>query len=373
MLQHVLPDGVHQVRLAESHAAVDEQRVVGAGRRLGDGAAGRVGELVRRADDEGVERVAGVEAAERGGRLRVLGRLGRLLGGRLAFCGGRRGPVAVGQDPDRARVAADLGQRLVQHRRVVPEQPVLEIHVGDADGHELRRFREELAGLEPGDERVPVHLGLDPPQHPLPDVPLVHCSRPFAPPRPADSPRDKADCRRLELGLFQRKRATFAPPRPAPAVCHAAARRSGPEKPASRAFRPVRKAEFWAFPPHQARPWPAFPHLFPQLWKTLVVDRNRDRFRVSGRARKVCQCSTIAGGPAGRGRAKRQGQGTSRCRARLQPRSSPAGRTAGPPEWRIVDTTGKDPLLLIVRPLSQPRAGLLRAPGRNHEAYVSAE
>ena len=62
-----MPDRVHQMRLAETHAAVDEQRVVGARRRFGDRAAGRVRELVRRADDERVEGVAGAEAAEAAG------------------------------------------------------------------------------------------------------------------------------------------------------------------------------------------------------------------------------------------------------------------------------------------------------------------
>ena len=59
--QHVVPDRVHQVGLAQTHPAVDEQRVVRARRRFRDRAAGRVRELVRRADDEGVEGVAGVQ------------------------------------------------------------------------------------------------------------------------------------------------------------------------------------------------------------------------------------------------------------------------------------------------------------------------
>jgi len=60
----VLPDGVHQVRLAEPDTAVHEQRVVGAPRCLGDGARGGVGELVRGADDEGVEGVALVQTGD---------------------------------------------------------------------------------------------------------------------------------------------------------------------------------------------------------------------------------------------------------------------------------------------------------------------
>ena len=58
-----MPDGVHQVRLPQSHTAVDEQRVVRAGWCLRDGAARRVGELIRGADDERVERVSWSEPA----------------------------------------------------------------------------------------------------------------------------------------------------------------------------------------------------------------------------------------------------------------------------------------------------------------------
>ena len=58
----VVACGVQQVGLAEPGLAPDEQRVVGARRRLGDGEGGGVGEPVRGADDEGVEGVAPVEA-----------------------------------------------------------------------------------------------------------------------------------------------------------------------------------------------------------------------------------------------------------------------------------------------------------------------
>ena len=61
VLKHVVPDRVHQVRLAQPDTAVDEQRVVRARRRFRDRAAGRVRELIRRSDDEGVERVARIE------------------------------------------------------------------------------------------------------------------------------------------------------------------------------------------------------------------------------------------------------------------------------------------------------------------------
>ena len=54
-------DGVHQVALAEAHPAVDEQRIVWDLVGLGDVARRRVGELVRLADDEGVETVSVVQ------------------------------------------------------------------------------------------------------------------------------------------------------------------------------------------------------------------------------------------------------------------------------------------------------------------------
>jgi len=59
-LADLVADGVEQMRLAEPHAAVDEEGIVGAGGQLGDGQAGSLGELVGGADDEGVEGVAAV-------------------------------------------------------------------------------------------------------------------------------------------------------------------------------------------------------------------------------------------------------------------------------------------------------------------------
>ena len=56
-----MADRVQQVGLAEPALAVDEQRVVGLGRRLGDGDRRGVREPVGRADDEGLEGVLGVE------------------------------------------------------------------------------------------------------------------------------------------------------------------------------------------------------------------------------------------------------------------------------------------------------------------------
>src|SRR5881296_1794357 len=64
-LEHRVRDRLHQMRLAESRRAVDEQRVVRLPGRFRDGVRGGCGELVRLADDE---RLEGVAFVERGGR-----------------------------------------------------------------------------------------------------------------------------------------------------------------------------------------------------------------------------------------------------------------------------------------------------------------
>ena len=72
--------------LAQADAAVDEERVVDAGRLLGDGAARGVGELVAPADDEILERELRLEVrAVRARRRRRAGRIGDLV-----LPGGRR-------------------------------------------------------------------------------------------------------------------------------------------------------------------------------------------------------------------------------------------------------------------------------------------
>ena len=59
-------DGLHQMRLAEAHSAIEEKRVVGFRGLLGDGDGGGVSELVRCADDKRVEGVARIELMARG-------------------------------------------------------------------------------------------------------------------------------------------------------------------------------------------------------------------------------------------------------------------------------------------------------------------
>ena len=71
-LEDLLADCLEQMRLAESNAAMDEERVVGLPRELRHREGGGVGEAVRVADDELAERELRVEL--RGGRERRVGR-----------------------------------------------------------------------------------------------------------------------------------------------------------------------------------------------------------------------------------------------------------------------------------------------------------
>jgi hypothetical protein len=65
-----MTDGLEEMGLTETHAAIDEQRVVGLDRRFGDGEAGGLRELIRGAHDEGLEAIARIEVRRRCGRWR---------------------------------------------------------------------------------------------------------------------------------------------------------------------------------------------------------------------------------------------------------------------------------------------------------------
>ena len=141
VLQHVLPDRVHQVGLAETDAAVDEQRVVGARRRFGDGAAGGVRELIRRSDDEGVEGVAGIEPGGPGLRRSGGGPVSSAAASSaLSGIDGRVGCASETKLTEQVR-PLQLGHRFGDDARVVLGQPVLEQRVRDPDGDRARGRR----------------------------------------------------------------------------------------------------------------------------------------------------------------------------------------------------------------------------------------
>ena len=69
MILNEMSDGVHQVRFAQTDAAVEEQRVIRHARLLGDSKGGGMRKAVGRADDERVKRrfrVEHVDALHRG-------------------------------------------------------------------------------------------------------------------------------------------------------------------------------------------------------------------------------------------------------------------------------------------------------------------
>ena len=90
---NMVADGVHQVRLAQSRAAVEKERIVGVGRELGHGEGRRMGKAVRSAHDEGIESVFRIK--HRRGQNIALCRILRHIGfGR----GGKNGIFALGNE-----------------------------------------------------------------------------------------------------------------------------------------------------------------------------------------------------------------------------------------------------------------------------------
>ena len=127
--QDLLRDRVHQVRLSEADAAVQEERVVGARGRFGDGARRGVRELVGGADDEGVEREARVpghgraarrEARRSPSRRRDGGLVGAEASKRISSPGK---PAAVGLARRAARRGATRSSRRRRARAPRPSGP----------------------------------------------------------------------------------------------------------------------------------------------------------------------------------------------------------------------------------------------------------
>ncbi len=146
-------DGVHEVGLAETRVGVDEDRVVGGGRRFGHAARDGGGIFIVGADDPAVEGVSRIQALGAGGggdrRGLVAGRVGRLgRGYGRDAAGDRRGTLV----DDRAK--ADVGphhrgQRVAQYAVEARVDPVLGEVVGDADDEDAVVEPERQRTLEP--------------------------------------------------------------------------------------------------------------------------------------------------------------------------------------------------------------------------------
>ena len=133
-------DGMHEMRLAEAYAAVQEKRVVGVAGPFRDGEAGRVGQAVRRTDDEVGEGVTSIDVGGRAfgspdpGRLEADG-MRRRCGARA--CRRATRPVRLGGRPDLEfdldAIADDPGKRLGDQRAVAGLEPILGKAVGHGD------------------------------------------------------------------------------------------------------------------------------------------------------------------------------------------------------------------------------------------------
>ena len=157
------------MRLAEAGAAVDEERVVGLRRRFGDGERGRVGEAVRRADDERVEGVLRVEAAALGPVLLRLDPRDRRRRRRRARRRGRargapaRRRRALGDAQlDGPLLAGDVADGRADQAEEVPLDPVACEIVGNGEDEPLTVQLEAVCLPEPGSVRGVVECPSEP-------------------------------------------------------------------------------------------------------------------------------------------------------------------------------------------------------------------
>ena len=150
LLLHIVADGVHEVGLAQAHAAVDEQRVVRVRRGLSHRQRRRMGEAVAAAHHEGVEGVLGVELHG----ARVHGGVG--LPGVLVLI------LRLGEDFHAHGLSRHLGQARSDQRRVAVGDHHL--HVLQGDDQRQHIAVQGLGGqvrLDPGLVGGPVQLRLE--------------------------------------------------------------------------------------------------------------------------------------------------------------------------------------------------------------------
>ena len=141
----LVADGVEEMGLAEADPAVDEERVVGARGQLRHRLARGLRELVRGADDEGVECIARVEPL--GDGRKPAGDVGGCAAGRRRRRALRRGLV---HDDGDARVAAETLLRSVLERvEVVLDEPVARKGVRRPDAESVALDGQEPARANP--------------------------------------------------------------------------------------------------------------------------------------------------------------------------------------------------------------------------------
>ena len=164
-----MPDRVHEVRFAEPHAAVDEQRVIGGAGVLRDSLRRGVREMVRRADNKAVERVFRVQRIDVD-RLAVLGRdifvvILRQHEQNVLDCGirlFRRVHEIV--EIEVAQRFENVARRDLQHKNAVLDHerhdhvdPGMEAQTGHLRPYVFARFRPYLSQV--------IHVRIPPPFH----------------------------------------------------------------------------------------------------------------------------------------------------------------------------------------------------------------
>ncbi|MGC3992441.1 MAG: hypothetical protein QM796_22625 [Chthoniobacteraceae bacterium] len=180
MTVHILADRLDEVRLAQTHTAIHEERIVGLGRGLRDRERGGMGELVVRAHHEGLEGIARVHPVG-GNRGLRLGRDDRLRGGRtfhqrhqfrlrlfghdgLFECRGgscrrcRGAFTAFKLKLDLARAAEHREDGGVDERVVVGLDPQLEDLVGHLESEHLLVSAHQFNAAKPALKGVGTHL-----------------------------------------------------------------------------------------------------------------------------------------------------------------------------------------------------------------------
>ena len=180
-VMHLMPDGVHQVCLAETYASVDEKWVVAVARRLGHGLRGCVRELRVVAHDEGRELETRIEVGrqDRTGVMPSDAVLVTVVArgiGSVWVGGEHRRPVPCWRDHevDVHLSAGDRLQRLLDETGEAILQPVLRQLAGYADAERAAISRHHRGVFEPhvigalGELKPELLLDL------RPDLVLVH-------------------------------------------------------------------------------------------------------------------------------------------------------------------------------------------------------
>ena len=153
---NVLANGVQQMRLAQTHPAIKEKRIVGFARRLRDGHGGGMGVVVVLTHDEGFEGVFGIQGNFRADTIMAFDRLGGQLGFGFGIRGGRAEGAAAGVDAEfhLENLPGSLRQHVADQSQVVVLEPDLAKIVGHFQdqrfpfqGHGLDRKEPQIVNV----------------------------------------------------------------------------------------------------------------------------------------------------------------------------------------------------------------------------------